>query len=47
MEIVVSNHNSKPLYEQIALQIKAAIMSGDLKAGTYSVHEVISKIASD
>ena len=33
MEIVVSNHNSKPLYEQIALQIKAAIMSGDLKAG--------------
>ena len=33
MEIVVSNHNSKPLCEQIALQIKAAIMSGDLKAG--------------
>lgn len=33
MEIVVSNHNSKPLYEQIALQIKVAIMSGDLKAG--------------
>lgn len=33
MEIVVSNHGSKPLYEQIASQIKAAIMSGELNAG--------------
>lgn len=33
MEIVVSNHGSKPLYEQIASQIKAAIMSGELDAG--------------
>lgn len=33
MEIVVSNHASRPLYEQIAAQIKAAIMSGELKAG--------------
>lgn len=33
MEIVVSNKASRPLYEQIVSQIKAAIMSGELKAG--------------
>ena len=33
MEIVVSNKASSHLYEQIATQIKAAIMSGELKAG--------------
>lgn len=33
LEIVVSNKASSPLYEQIATQIKAAIMSGELKAG--------------
>ena len=33
LEIVVSNKASQPLYEQIASQIKAAIISGDLKAG--------------
>ncbi|UKI15416.1 MAG: GntR family transcriptional regulator [Ruminococcus sp.] len=33
MEIVISNKASSPLYEQIATQIKAAIMSGELKAG--------------
>ena len=33
MEIIVSNKVSKPLYEQIASQIKAAIMSGELSAG--------------
>ena len=33
MEIVVSNKASRPLYEQIATQIKASIMSGELKAG--------------
>lgn len=33
MEIVVSNRVSRPLYEQIASQIKAAIMSGELNAG--------------
>ena len=33
MEIVVSNKASKPLYEQIATQIKAGIISGDLKPG--------------
>ena len=33
MEIVVSNKASQPLYEQIASQIKAAIISGELQAG--------------
>ncbi len=33
LEIVVSNKASHPLYEQIAMQIKAQIMSGELKAG--------------
>lgn len=33
MEIVISNKASRPLYEQIASQIRAAIMSGELKAG--------------
>lgn len=33
MEIVVSNHNSTPLYLQIAMQIKTGIMSGELKPG--------------
>ena len=33
LEIVVSNKTSRPLYEQIATQIKTQIMSGDLKAG--------------
>lgn len=33
MEIIVSNKVSKPLYEQIASQIKAAIMSGELSPG--------------
>ncbi len=33
MEIVVSNKSSRPLYEQITIQIKTAIMSGELQAG--------------
>ena len=33
MDIIVSNKVSKPLYEQIASQIKAAIISGELSAG--------------
>ena len=33
VEIVVIHKASSPLYEQIATQIKAAIMSGELKAG--------------
>ncbi len=33
MDIIISNKMSKPLYEQIASQIRAAIMSGELSAG--------------
>jgi len=33
LDIVVSNKTSRPLYEQIVSQIKAAIISGELKAG--------------
>lgn len=33
LEIVVSNHGSRPLYEQIATQIKKAIIDGELKSG--------------
>ena len=33
LEIVVTNKSSRPLYEQIAVQIKTAIMSGELKSG--------------
>lgn len=31
MEIIISNTNSKPIYEQIVLQIKEMIMNGKLK----------------
>lgn len=33
MELLINNHASKPIYEQISSQIKALIMSGELKAG--------------
>ncbi len=33
MEIIISNNANKPIYEQITLQIKAMIMSGELQAG--------------
>lgn len=33
MEIVISSNTSKPIYEQITSQIKALIMSGELKTG--------------
>ncbi len=33
MDIIISNKSSKPLYEQIASQIRAAIISGELSAG--------------
>ncbi len=33
MEIIVSNKSSRPLYEQIAAQIKNAIMTEELKTG--------------
>lgn len=33
MEIIISNNTSKPIYEQITLQIKALIMGGELQTG--------------
>ena len=33
MDIVISNNTGKPIYEQITTQVKAMIMSGELKAG--------------
>ncbi len=33
MEIIISNNTSKPIYEQITSQIKAMVMSGELKTG--------------
>jgi len=34
MNILISNSSDKPIYEQIASQIKQMIMSGELEAGT-------------
>lgn len=33
MDIIISNHSSKPIYEQITSQIKAMIMTGALQTG--------------
>lgn len=33
MELFINNRGSKPIYEQISDQIKALIMSGELKSG--------------
>jgi len=33
VEIIISSNTSKPIYEQITSQIKAMIMSGELKTG--------------
>jgi len=33
MKIIISNASSKPIYQQIGQQIKAQIISGDLKEG--------------
>nr|WP_315434162.1 GntR family transcriptional regulator [uncultured Stomatobaculum sp.] len=33
MDIVISNNAGKPIYEQITTQVKAMIISGELKAG--------------
>ena len=33
MNIIISNISDKPIYEQIYLQIKGAILRGDLKEG--------------
>jgi GntR family transcriptional regulator len=34
MNILISNSSDKPIYEQITSQIKQAIISGELEAGT-------------
>ena len=33
MDIIISNSTGKPIYEQIASQVKAMIMKGELSAG--------------
>lgn len=33
MEIIISNNRAKPLYEQITVQIKNKIMTGELQTG--------------
>ncbi len=33
MDFIISNANNQPIYEQICSQIKAAIISGELKPG--------------
>ncbi len=33
IEIIISSNTSKPIYEQITLQIKAKVMSGEMKTG--------------
>ena len=33
MEIVISNSSDKPIYEQVASQVRTAIMAGELQAG--------------
>lgn len=33
MDIIISNSNGKPIYEQISSQVRAQILSGALKAG--------------
>lgn len=33
LELIISNNNSKPIYEQITDQIKTLIMNGELNAG--------------
>ena len=33
LDIIISNNTSKPIYDQISSQIKAMIMSGELKSG--------------
>ncbi len=47
LEIVVSNKASRPLNEQIVSQIKAQIMSGELKAGEALPHPTVGKITTD
>ena len=35
MDIIVSNMDSTPIYEQITRQIKAKILGGELQPGVY------------
>ena len=35
MEIIISNSSDRPIYDQIASQIKAAILSGELAEGEH------------
>ena len=37
MEIIISNASDKPIYEQIASQIKDAVLAGELSAAGYEV----------
>ena len=34
MDIIISNSNGKPIYEQISSQVRAQILSGALEAGS-------------
>ncbi len=42
MEIFINNHASVPIYEQISSQMKALIMSGELKAGEHLSCKIIA-----
>lgn len=45
MEIIISSNTSKPIYEQITSQIKAMIMSGELKpASPFSMRALAKSI---
>lgn len=33
MDIIISNNSNRPIYEEITMQIKGLIMSGELKTG--------------
>lgn len=45
MELFISNANASPIYEQIAQQIKSAILQGDLAEG--SILPSIRSLAND
>lgn len=46
MDIIISNANNHPIYEQIYVQIKTLIISGNLKEGESlpSILEILLKI---
>ena len=43
LEIIVSNSSASPIYEQIAQQIKDAILTGDLAAVSYTHLDVYKR----